>query len=181
VVGGDPGVRDRCICRKIAHVSRLVDRWGRTGFAAATSLVWLLPMAAWAGSVDLGPNPGTGPWVAFALGLVLLAAWLVLLTRLGHVPVADRPRRWDIQRMSSAERAWNLGLAVCVIAIIGWLNAAATVDWNLLTPGLRAGRGGAVALAGALAVFVLAALGCAIYSWRCAGSAFRARRASAAP
>ena len=47
-------------------MSGLVQRWGRTGFALAASVIWLLPMAAWAGSVDLYPGPR--PWIAFGIG-----------------------------------------------------------------------------------------------------------------
>jgi len=145
-----------------------------------TSLVWALPMAAWAGSVDIGPSPGAGPWLAFAAGLVLLVAWLVMLTRLGRVPVAARPRRWDIQRMSPGERGWNLAWAVCVVGIIGWLNAAATVDWNLLAPAVRAGRGGAVLLALGLALLLLLLLMGALFGWRRSTASFRLRSSTAA-
>jgi len=69
-------------------ITRLVDRFGRTGFAALSSLIWALPMAAWAGSADLSPIDKTAyPWVALAIGLVMLAVWIVLLTRLGAVAV----------------------------------------------------------------------------------------------
>src|SRR5438067_8688530 len=108
----------------------LVRRLGRTGFAALTSLAWGLPMAAWAGSVDL--YRGRWPWIALAVGVVLLAAWLVLLRWLSRVPVESRPRRFDLLAMSATERAWNALLAVFVIGLIGWLNAAATVDWSIL-------------------------------------------------
>ena len=163
----------------IARVNRLVDRWGRTGFAAVTSLIWALPMAAWAGSVDLQPGPG--PWAAFALGAVLLVAWLVMLTRLGRVPVTRRARRWDIGEMSPGERGWNLALAVCATGIIGWLNGAATVDWNLLGPGLGAGQAGAVVFVIALAVLLALLVAGAIYSWRRSAAAFAARAQSAPP
>ena len=118
---------------------KLVDRLGRTGFAALTSLVWALPMAAWAGSVDLGPNPGPGPWIAFGLGLILLAGWLLMLIQLRRVPVTPRPHRLDLGSMSAAERRWNGALAVFGVALIGWLNGAATVDWSIL--GDRVGAG----------------------------------------
>ena len=158
-------------------MSRLVERWGKTGFAAATSLVWALPMAAWAGSVDLGPDPGPAPWVAFAAGLVLLLGWLVLLTRLGRVPVSDRPRRWDIARMSAAERGWNLVLALCAVGLIGWLNGAATVDWSLLRPGLAASRVGDLAFAAVLGLLLALFLAGAVFSWRRSAAEFRARAA----
>src|SRR5436309_14332088 len=106
-------------------MSKLVDRWGRTKFAAVTSLAWALPMAAWAGSVDLEPGPG--PWVAFAVGLILLVVWVVMVSRLGRIPVTPRPRRLDLSAMSGGERRWNLVLAAFGIGLIAWLNAAATV------------------------------------------------------
>lgn len=160
-------------------MNQLVDRWGRTGFAAVTSLVWALPMAAWAGSVDLQPGPG--PWAAFALGAVLLVAWLVMLTRLGRVAVTRRARRWDIGEMTPAERGWNLALAVFAIGIIGWLNGAATVDWNLLGPGLRAGQSGPVMFLIALVLLLAALVGGAILSWRRSAAAFAARVVSSRP
>jgi len=158
-------------------VERLVERWGRTGFALASSLVWALPMAAWAGSVDLSPGPG--PWIAFGAGLVLLAAWLVcLLSWLGRIPVSPRPRRFDLGAMSGPERLWNALLAGFGIVLIGWLNGAATVDWGILIASLRAGRAGSVWLAIGLATLLaIAALGTAL-SWRRATDAFRARAAS---
>ncbi len=157
----------------LPRVERLVERWGRTGFALASSLVWALPMAAWTGSVDLSPGPG--PWIAFGAGLVLLAAWLVLLAWLGRIPVSPRPRRFDLGAMSGPERLWNAALAGFGIALIGWLNGAATVDWGILIGSLRAGHAGSVALAIGLAGFLaVAATGTAV-SWRNATAAFRAR------
>jgi hypothetical protein len=155
-------------------VSGLVERWGRTGFALVSSLVWALPMAAWAGSVDLVPGPG--PWVAFAIGAVLLAAWLVLLTRLGGIPISDRPRRYDLGRMSRSERRWNAALAVFGIGLIAWLNGAATVDWGILTPSLAAGSAGSLALAVGLAGFLVAMVLGVVLSWRRANAAYRLRR-----
>lgn len=156
-------------------MARLVDRWGRTGFALVASLAWALPMAAWAGSVDLQPGPG--PWMAFGLGLVLLAAWLVMVGRLRRFPVSARPRRYDLAAMSGAERRWNLALAGFGTGLIGWLNGAATVDWSILLPGLRAGRPEALLLATGLGIFLAAMVGGVAVSWRRADAAFRERRA----
>ena len=112
-------------------MTRLVDRFGRTGFAALSSLIWALPMAAWAGSSDLSPIDKTAyPWIALAIGLVMLVVWIVLLTRLGAVPVAARQRRLDFHQMSPAERRWGLGLAAFITGLIAWLNAAATVEMS---------------------------------------------------
>ena len=154
-------------------MTRLVKRWGRTQFAAVTSLIWALPLAAWAGSVDLYPGPA--PWAAFGLGLLLLVAWLLMLTRLRAIEVEHRPRRLDFSAMSAAERRWNAVFAVCAVCLIGWLNGAATVDWGILTPKLAAGRPGPVALFAGLLVFLVLALAGAIVSWRRSAAAFRAR------
>jgi hypothetical protein len=159
-------------------MSKLVDRCGRTKFAAVTSLVWALPMAAWAGSVDLPPY-GPGPWIAFGIGLVLLAGWLVLLSRLGRYPVTPRPRRLDFRSMSAEERRWNVGLFIFATGIIGWLNGAATVDWSILTTSIAAGHPGAIGLAVGLAVLLVVFVAGAVVTWRGARAAFR-RRAGAA-
>jgi hypothetical protein len=157
-------------------MAKLVERWGRTKFALVTSLVWALPMSAWAGSVDLEPGPG--PWVAFGIGLVLLVAWLLLLSRLGRYPVSPRARRLDFAAMSSDERRWNAGFFVFLVGIIGWLNGAATVDWGILTPAVAAGRPQALALAAGLAILLLLFVAGAMVGWRKASAAFR-RRSSA--
>ena len=157
-------------------MAALVNRWGRTKFAAVSSLIWALPMAAWAGSVDLSPGPA--PWAAFGLGVVLLVAWLVLLTRLRTIEVEPRPRRLDFSAMSGLEKRWNAVFAICAVCLIGWLNGAATVDWGILTPKLAAGRPGPVGLLAGLLAFLALALAGAVLSWRRATAAFR-RRASA--
>jgi hypothetical protein len=155
-------------------MTKLVDRWGRTGFALASSLIWALPMAAWAGSVDLEPGPG--PWVAFAIGLILLVVWVVMVSRLGRIPVSARPRRLDLSAMSGAERRWNLILAAFGIGLIAWLNAAATVDWGILGPSLQAGSPGSVLLVIGLFLFLVAMVAGVAYGWRRATAAYRERR-----
>ncbi len=160
-------------------MSRLVDRFGRTGFAALTSVAWALPMAAWAGSVDLTPIDRTAyPWVAFGIGVVMLVVWLAIVARLPGLPVSQRPHRLDLGQMSAREKRWMLALVVFSIGGIGWLNAAATVDWTPLLNGLAAGRPGAIALAAALGAFLAAMLGGAWWSWRRQAAAFAARAAS---
>lgn len=154
-------------------MAKLVWRWGRIGFAAASSLVWFVPMAVWAGSVDL--QPGIGPWIAFAAGAILLLGWLAMLARLGRYPVEARPRRLDVARMSAAEKCWNAVLFVSAAGVIGWLNGAATVDWSSLTPGLAAGRAGAILLGGGLTILLLVFAAGAVFSWQKAGAAFRSR------
>src|SRR2546430_3559964 len=109
-------------------MNRLVDRFGRTGFAALASLIWALPLAAWAGSADLPPIDQTAyPWIALAIGIVMLIAWLVLLTQLGKIDVTPRPHRLDLGQMSRTEKRWMLALLAFVTGAIAWLNAAATV------------------------------------------------------
>ncbi len=156
----------------------LVQRWGRTKFAAVASLAWALPLAAWAGSVDLYPGPA--PWAAFGLGIALLIGWLVLVASLRRTEVEAHPRRIDFSSMSVVERRWNAVFAVCAIAAIGWLNAAATVDWRILTPALAAGRPGPVVFFGALLLFLALAVAGATVSWRRSGAAFRIRAGEAA-
>ena len=157
-------------------MSRMVDRFGRTGFAALSSLIWALPMAAWAGSADLSPIDKTVyPWIALGIGLVMLVVWLVLLSRLGGIPVSPRQRRFDLGQMSRPERIWTLAAAAFATGLIAWLNAAATVDWGPLGSAVRSGKPGPTVFAVALAVFLIAMVAGIWWSWRRAGAAYRAR------
>jgi len=158
-------------------MSGLVDRFGRTGFALLSSLIWALPMAAWAGSSDLSPIDKTiYPWIALAIGLVMLAVWLVLLTRLGKVPVSSsRPHRIDFRHMTSSERRWSLALAAFVTGLIAWLNAAATVDWAPLVSAVSSGKAGPTVFATFLAAFLIAMVVGIWISWSRATAAFRVR------
>ncbi len=154
----------------------LVDRFGRTGFAALSSLIWALPMAAWAGSADLSPIDKTAyPWIALGIGLVMLVVWIVLLTRLGHIPVSQRQRRFDIGQMSRSERIWILAAAAFATGLIAWLNAAATVDWGPLGSAVGAGKTGPTVFAVALAAFLVAMVAGIWFSWRKAGMAYSTR------
>jgi len=160
-------------------MTKLVDRFGRTGFAALSSLIWALPMAAWAGSADLSPIDKTGyPWVALAIGLVMLVVWLVLLSRLGRVKVVPRQRRFELNQMSRSEKRWILALAAFATGLIAWLNGAATVDWAPLVSAVTAGKIGPALLAAALAAFLIAMLTGIAISWRRATAAYRERAAS---
>jgi hypothetical protein len=163
-------------------MSGLVDRFGRTGFALLSSLIWALPMAAWAGSADLSPIDKTAyPWIALAIGLVMVVVWLFLLTRLGKVAVStDRPHRIDFQKMSGSERRWSIALAAFVTGLIAWLNAAATVDWAPLTSAVSAGKVGPSVFAVALAAFLIAMVVGIWISWGRATAAFRLRARSRA-
>jgi hypothetical protein len=157
-------------------MTRLVDRLGRTGFAALSSLIWALPMAAWAGSADLSPIDKTAyPWIALGIGLVMLAVWLVLLTRLGKVPITKRQRRFDLQQMSGAEKRWTLATAAFATGLIAWLNGAATVDWGPLIAAVGAGKVGPTLLAVALAVFAVAMVAGVWLSWRKESAAYASR------
>ena len=154
----------------------LVDRFGRTGFAALSSLIWALPMAAWAGSADLSPIDKTAyPWIALGIGVVMLVVWFVLLTRLGRIPVAHRQRRFDIAQMSRGERAWILAAVAFATGLIAWLNAAATVDWGPLGAAVGSGKAGPTVFAVALAIFLLVMVAGIWLSWRKAGMAYRSR------
>jgi hypothetical protein len=162
-------------------VTRLVERFGRTGFAALTSLIWALPMAAWAGLADLSPIDRTAyPWIALSIGLVMLVVWLVLLTRVSRIEVAQRQRRFDIAQMSGSEKRWTLATFAFAIGLIAWLNAAATVDWTPLTSAVTAGKFGPLLFGAALSAFLVAMVAGIAFSWRKSSAAFqeRLRRAS---
>ncbi|MDQ6720243.1 MAG: hypothetical protein M3003_05540 [Candidatus Dormibacteraeota bacterium] len=153
-----------------------MDRYGRTGFAALTSLIWALPMAAWAGSADLSPIDKTAyPWIALGIGLVMLVVWFVLLSRLGRIPVSPRPRRFDLAQMSRSEKLWILALVAFVAGLIAWLNGAATVDWAPLGTAVQSGRPGPLAFAAGLALYLVVMVAGILLSWRKADTAFRVR------
>jgi hypothetical protein len=161
-------------------VNRWVDRFGRTGFAAITSVIWFLPMAAWAGSSDLSPIDQTAyPWIALGVGIVMLVVWIVLLTRLGRIPVTPRQRRFDYGQMSTSEKGWILVLLVFVSGLIAWLNAAATVDWSPMGAALGSGKPGPLLFAAALAVYVIVMVAGIWVSVRKVRNAFRRRSAAA--
>jgi len=149
-------------------MTALVERWGRTGFALAAAVIWLLPMAAWAGSVDLYPGPR--PWIAFGVGVVMLAVWVALVVWSRRLPVPSRPHRFDVAAMRGDERRWLLAFAACGLVIVGWLNGAATVDWSLLH-----WSAGTAAFVAVLTAVLLAAVAGAVFSWRRASAAFRGR------
>jgi hypothetical protein len=157
-------------------IKALVDRFGRTGFAALSSLIWALPMAAWAGSADLSPIDQTAyPWIALGVGLVMLVVWIVLLTRLGSVPVTTRQRRFDLRQMSRGEKRWTLALIAFGTGLIAWLNGAATVDWGPLGSAVGSGKVGPSLLALGLAIFLVAMLAGIVLSWRRSSAAFQDR------
>lgn len=158
----------------------LVERFGRTGFAALSSLIWALPMAAWAGSADLAPYDQTAyPWIALAIGLVMLGVWFVLLIRLGRVPVSPRQRRFDFAQMSRSEKAWSLMLALFVTGAIAWLNAAATVDWGPFGTALGSGKPAPILFAVGLAVYLAVMAAGIWFSWRREGAAYLVRKGRA--
>jgi len=154
----------------------LVERFGRTGFAAITSVIWLLPMAAWAGSADLSPIDKTAtPSIAFGIGVVMLVVWLALVASLGRFPVSKRQRRFDIAQMSSAEKRWTLVCLAFALGLIAWLNGAATVDWGPLGSAIAAGRMGPILLAIGLAVFLVAMVAGVVLTWRRETEAYHRR------
>jgi hypothetical protein len=157
-------------------VTRLVERFGRTGFAALSSLIWALPMAAWAGSADLSPIDKTAyPWVALSVGVAMLVVWLVLVSRLGRIAVSPRQRRFDLAQMSPAEKRWTLLVLVFGSGLIAWLNGAATVDWGPLLSAVGAGKQGPILLAVGLLLFLAAMTAGIWFSWRKAGRAWSVR------
>jgi len=158
-------------------MSRYVDRFGKSGFAAITSLIWALPMAAWAGSADLSPIDKTAyPWIALGIGIVMLGVWLFLLTRLARIPVAPRQRRLDIAQMSRSEKRWTLALLAFGAGLIDWLNAAAPLDWAPLGSAVGSGKLGPILFAAALAAFLLAMVAGIWVSWRKSRGAYLVRR-----
>jgi hypothetical protein len=154
-------------------MNRWVDRFGRTGFAAVTSLIWALPMAAWAGSSDLSPIDQTAyPWIALTIGVLMFAVWIFLLTRLGKIPVAPRQRRLDFAQMSRSEKRWTLALVAFGAGFIALLNGAATVDWTPLAAAIRAGKTRPILLAVGLGVYLAVMLAGIWISWRRSHTAF---------
>lgn len=148
-------------------MKHLVDRFGRTGFAALTSAIWLLPMAAWAGSADLSPIDKTAtPSIALAIGVLMLAVWLVLVASLRRFPVSPRQRRFDLAQMSPSEKRWTLACIAFGLGLIAWLNGAATVDWGPLASAVGAGKAGPILLAVGLAIFVIGMAAGIWFSWR---------------
>ncbi len=157
-------------------MSKLVDRFGRTGVAAIASVIWLLPFAAWAGSADLSPIDRTStPTIAFTVGVVMLAVWLVLIASLGRFQVTPRQRRFDIAQMSTSERRWALACIAFGCGLIAWLNGAATVDWAPLGSAIAAGKIGPILLAIGLALFALLMAVGIWFTWRRETDAFRRR------
>ncbi len=155
---------------------KLVDRFGRAGFAALSSVIWLLPMAAWAGSADLSPIDKTAtPSIALTIGVVMLAVWLVLVASLRRFPVSPRQRRFDLAQMSPSEKRWTLASIAFALGLIAWLNGAATVDWGPLGSAIGAGKIGPILLAIGLALFVVVMAAGIWISWRKETDAYRRR------
>jgi len=157
-------------------VKGLVERYGRTGFAAISSVIWLVPMAAWAGSFDLSPVDQTAtPWIAFSIGVVMLVVWLVLVASLGRFPVSPRQRRFDLAQMSSSEKRWTLACIAFALGLIAWLNGAATVDWAPLGSAIGAAKIGPILFAVGLAIFLVAMVAGVWFSWRKETAAYQRR------
>jgi hypothetical protein len=160
-------------------MNKLVDRFGRTGFAAISSLIWLLPMAAWAGSADLSPIDKTAtPGIALTVGVVMLVVWLVLVASLRRFPVSPRQRRFDLAQMSPSEKRWTLACIAFALGLIAWLNGAATVDWGPLGSAIGAGQIGPILFAIGLAIFVLVMAAGIWFSWGKETAAYRRRTAA---
>ena len=157
-------------------MKNLVERFGRTGFAALSSVIWLLPMAAWAGSADLSPIDKTAtPAIALTIGVLMLAVWVVLVASLRRFPVSQRQRRFDLAQMSPSEKRWTLACIAFALGLIAWLNGAATVDWGPLGSAMGAGEVGPILLALGLAIFLVAMAGGVWFSWRRETDAYRRR------
>ena len=142
-----------------------------------TSLIWALPMAAWAGSSDLSPIDKTAyPRVALIVGIVMLIVWFALLTQIARAPVSPRQRRLDLAQMSRSEKRWTLALVAFGAGLIAWLNAAATVDWAPLGSAVGYGKLGPILVAAALAAFLIVMLVGVWVSWGKSRAAFFQRR-----
>ena len=105
----------------------------------------------------------------------MLALWLVLVASLGRFQVTPRLRRFDIGQMSPSEKRWTLGVFAFALGLVAWLNAAATVDWGILSSAIGAGEIGPILLAIALAIFVIAMVAGIVWTWRKETAAFRRR------
>lgn len=163
-------------------VNRLVERYGRTGFAAISSVIWFFPMAAWAGSFDLSPMDKTVyPWIALGIGVVMLVLWFAIVARIRTLPMSGRQRRFDIGQMTSGERRWTLGCAGFVLGLIAWLNGAATVDWGPLGSALARGEAGPAVFAAVLALFVVIMVAGIVWTVRGANRAYALRISSSRP
>lgn len=156
-------------------IERLVGRYGATPVVATASLAFLLPLSAWAGTVDLVPSAGT--WIAGGLGLVLVVPWLLFARRVYAIQAMGppRPRRFEWDQMARSERLWLLGCFAAATGVIGWLNAAATVDLGALLPGLRSGKPPIVALVVGAAILLVLFGAATAYCWGRAGGAYRRR------
>jgi uncharacterized membrane protein YidH (DUF202 family) len=115
------------------------------------------------------------PWIALAIGIVMLAVWIVVLARLGRMPVSARQRRFDLGQMSTSEKRWTLACAAFITGLIAWLNAAATVDWGPLGTAISAGKSGPIVLTVALAAYVVVMVVGIVFSARRANRAYATR------
>ena len=116
--------------------------------------------------------------MALAIGLVMLVVWIVLLTRLGGVPVSGRQRRFDLAQMTRSEKRWTLVCLAFITGLIAWLNAAATVDWGPLGTAIAAAQTGPIFFAIGLALFALVMAVGIVLSARRANRAYSDRLSS---
>jgi hypothetical protein len=107
--------------------------------------------------------------------------WLVIVSRLGGVPVTPRQRRFDLVQMSSTEKRWSLLLVVSIAGLIAWLNGAATVDWSPLAAAIGAGKAGPALFAAGLIAFLAAMIAGIWISWRRERAAFLSRKGASRP
>ncbi len=153
----------------------VVERYGATAVAAVASLLFLLPLAAWAGAVDLYPNPAV--WATGAVGLVLIVPWFLITRRAfglqAHLPA--RVHRFEWRQMSRSEKAWAARFLLGAVAILGWVNGAATVDLAALGPGLAAGRASVYAFVAGALLLLAALVVFTAWCWRRNRTAFLRR------
>ncbi|TMD09539.1 MAG: hypothetical protein E6J02_02915 [Chloroflexi bacterium] len=156
-------------------LSALVERHGATTVAAVASLLFLLPLAAWAGAVDLYPSPAV--WATGAVGLVLIVPWILISRRAFSLQAHLRSRvhRFEWRQMSGSEKSWAARFLLGAVAILGWVNGAATVDLGALGPGLAAGRASVYAFVAGALLLLAALIVFTAWCWRRNGTAFRLR------
>ena len=105
-------------------MNALVDRFGRTGFAALSALIWALPMAAWAGSADLTPIDKTAyPWIALAVGRIWILATAAFATGLiawlnAAATVDWGPLGTAVGAGKAGPTAFAIALAIFLIAMV---------------------------------------------------------------
>jgi len=146
----------------------LVARYGAGGFAAIAAGLWGVPLCFFAGGVEFDARAFWGLYV----GIAMFPIWVLLVVRarrheaeLVRLEGGRRRRRFEVAQMSLAEKIWALGCLVAVLGIIGWLNAAATVDLGGLAPGITSGNGRILGFVEIAVIALIVMIVAAVYCW----------------